>query len=495
MKSNTNQELYNELLHSGKILATNIKPPYGNNIYKEYTSNRFYDPSNRAFNIYFLKSADFISEIKKNPLFLGYVPPEVFNENDVWDLIYANPLCLINLDDSYIQPKMYATAVMLEPRLLGLLNEFHQTKEIVQEVINKQPLALQYVRDDLKYFYICQKAVSLDWRAIEFVPPNIIDSKIIEIAKESEDAFLLDKIDRSKLDADFYIEQLIKFPIEGATHLIAANLIPNQHRINELIYFIENLDSYSPQYIFDNCDPKVLMHHEKYEAFVHLFSQKPEWIVHLQPCFITKDIFEIAIQNDVYPKLESFNWTGEIIASAYTLNKKAFRYLPYNRLKSVGADRIVQTVAEAIKEGWIDQLPKYFFIDEVVNNEELRQSLLGSRESFAYLITQADKLDWDQLQKFDCSIDEYRLLKQSIPTDKASIFFEKNVESYIAFTDDAKTIDRTEIFLKKYPSQVRSIPRETQQNHVLMSKLIENNPIISRYLDPQEIVEIFSNAN
>src|SRR5690606_37995547 len=200
---------------------------------------------------------EFVDQIRKNPLYLGYIPPQIFNENDIWDLINANPISIINLDDSYIQPNMYATAVMIEPRLLGLLNESHQTVDVVSEVIKKVPMALQYVRDDLKFFYICQKAVSLDWRAIEFVPPNIIDSKLIEIASKDEDAFLLDKVDRSKLDADFYVDQLMRFPIEGATHVIAANLVNNEQRINELMYFIENLNAYAPQFIFDNCDPKI----------------------------------------------------------------------------------------------------------------------------------------------------------------------------------------------------------------------------------------------
>ena len=83
----------------------------------------------------------------------------------------------------------------------------------------------------MKFFYICQKAVSLDWRAIEFVPTNIIDSKIIEIARQNEDAFLLDKVERSKLDSDFYVEQLIRFPLEGATHVIAANLVSNENAL------------------------------------------------------------------------------------------------------------------------------------------------------------------------------------------------------------------------------------------------------------------------
>lgn len=506
MKSNTNQELYNELLQEGKIYPNNIKPPYASNIYNEYITNRFYEPSHRSFSIYFLKTTEFLEKIKRNPLFTGYIPPEIFNENDIWDLVNTNPLCLINIDASYIQPKMYTTAIMLEPRLLGLLPENLQTPEIVQEVINKKPLALQYVRDDLKYYYICQQAVSLDWRALQFVPPSIVDKNLIDIAKQNDDAFLLDIVERDKLnDLDFYISQLVRFPIEGATHLIATNLVnkiietdqlvPDQNKINDLIYFIEHLDTYAPQFIFQNCDPKILMHPDKYEPLITLLSRRPEWITHLNPCLITQDIFEIAIQNNVYPKLESLNWTGPIIASAYTLNKKSFIHLPYNRLRAVGSDRITHTVEEALENGWVDQLPHYFFIDEVVNNEELRPSLIKKRESFSYLINNLDNPDWDHLLSFDYSLAEYRLLKTTIPTEKASSFFEKNIESYVSFENEAKTIDRTEIFLKKYPNEVRSIPREIQQNKALMSKIIESNPLVARYLDNDEIIQIFGQFN
>lgn len=491
MKSNTNQALYNELLREGKILASNIKSPYGNNIHEEYLSNPFYDPNTRAFNIYYLNSAEFVDQIKKNPLYLGYIPPEIFNENDIWDLIKANPISIINFDDSYIQPNMYATAVMLEPRLLGLLNESHQTADIVSEVIKKEPLALQYVRDDLKFFYICQKAVSLDWRAIEFVPSNIIDSKIIEIARQNEDAFLLDKVERNKLDADFYVEQLLRFPIEGATHVIAANLVGNEQRINELMFFIESLDAYAPQFIFDNCDPKVLMHSDKYPALIYLLNQRPQWIQYLKPRFITKDIFEIAISNDIYPELESVNWTGEIISSAYNVNKKAFINLPVDRISSVGTDRITNTIIEAVKNGWVEQLPKHMFIDEVINNLDLRTDLIGARPQFAYLLTQAHNLDWERVINLDCSLAEMRMLKQSIPTEMADDFFTKYIESYIAMSDADKTLERTAIFLNKYPNEIRAIPKKFQDDVSIMKELIKGNPLIGRYIEQDEIINLF----
>ncbi len=492
MKSNTNQELYNELLREGKIFATNIKPPYGNNIHNEYLSNPFYDPNNRAFNIYYLNSNEFVDQIRKNPLYLGYIPPQIFNENDIWDLINANPISIINLDDSYIQPNMYATAVMIEPRLLGLLNESHQTVDVVSEVIKKVPMALQYVRDDLKFFYICQKAVSLDWRAIEFVPPNIIDSKLIEIASKDEDAFLLDKVDRSKLDADFYVDQLMRFPIEGATHVIAANLVNNEQRINELMYFIENLNAYAPQFIFDNCDPKILMHHEKYDALVYMLSQRPQWIEYLKPRFITKEIFEIALNNGIYPKLESINWTGDLIASAFNLNKRAYVNLPVDRVNAVGVERLTQTIVEAIQNGWVDELPKYVFIDEVVNNLDLRPDLIGQRPELAYLVTQAHNIEWDRVQNLDCSVAEMRLLNDPIPTELAAEFFDRYVESYVALADKDKTLERTEIFLKKYPNEIRSLPKTMQQNYSMMRNLLTGNPLLGRYLQKEEIMDIFA---
>lgn len=492
MKSNTNQELYNELLREGKIFATNIKPPYGNNIHNEYLSNPFYDPNNRAFNIYYLNSNEFVDQIRKNPLYLGYIPPQIFNENDIWDLINANPISIINLDDSYIQPNMYATAVMIEPRLLGLLNESHQTVDVVSEVIKKVPMALQYVRDDLKFFYICQKAVSLDWRAIEFVPPNIIDSKLIEIASKDEDAFLLDKVDRSKLDADFYVDQLMRFPIEGATHVIAANLVNNEQRINELMYFIENLNAYAPQFIFDNCDPKILMHHEKYDALVYMLSQRPQWIEYLKPRFITKEIFEIALNNGIYPKLESINWTGDLIASAFNLNKRAYVNLPVDRVNAVGVERLTQTIVEAIQNGWVDELPKYVFIDEVVNNLDLRPDLIGQRPELAYLVTQAHNIEWDRVLNLDCSVAEIRLLNDPIPTELAAEFFDRYVESYVALADKDKTLERTEIFLKKYPNEIRSLPKTMQQNYSMMRNLLTGNPLLGRYLQKEEIMDIFA---
>lgn len=492
MKSNTNQELYNELLREGKIFATNIKPPYGNNIHNEYLSNPFYDPNNRAFNIYYLNSNEFVDQIRKNPLYLGYIPPQIFNENDIWDLINANPISIINLDDSYIQPNMYATAVMIEPRLLGLLNESHQTVDVVSEVIKKVPMALQYVRDDLKFFYICQKAVSLDWRAIEFVPPNIMDSKLIEIASKDEDAFLLDKVDRSKLDADFYVDQLMRFPIEGATHVIAANLVNNEQRINELMYFIENLNAYAPQFIFDNCDPKILMHHEKYDALVYMLSQRPQWIEYLKPRFITKEIFEIALNNGIYPKLESINWTGDLIASAFNLNKRAYVNLPVDRVNSVGVERLTQTIVEAIQNGWVDELPKYVFIDEVVNNLDLRPDLIGQRPELAYLVTQAHNIEWDRVLNLDCSVAEMRLLNDPIPTELAAEFFDRYVESYVALADKDKTLERTEIFLKKYPNEIRSLPKTMQQNYSMMRNLLTGNPLLGRYLQKEEIMDIFA---
>lgn len=490
MKSNINLELYSELLRDGKILHSNIKPPYGNNIHPEYTSNRYYEPSNRSFNIYYLKSSEFQNDIKKNPLFLGYIPPQIYNENDIWNLIQTNPISIINFDESYIQPNMYATAIMLEPRLIGLLNERFQTIEIVSEVVKRQPMSLQFIRDDLKYYYICQAAVSLDWRAIEFVPQDIIDSRLVDLAKEDQDAFLLDKIDRSKLDADFYINQLVRFPIEGATHLIAVNLINNPDRVAELIYFIENLDAYGPQFIFDNCDPKILMHHDKYEAFVYLMMERPQWIEYLKPHFVTNDILEIALKNNIYPKLDSANWTGELVATTFTVNKKGYINIPYNRLSTLGTTRIKETIEEAIDERWINEIPKYFFTDEVVNDLDLREKLIGYRDSFAYIVTQGHKLDWDRLINLDCSVAEFRMLKQPIPTELSESFFDKQIESYVALTDEYKSKDRTRIFLNTYPDEIRSVPKRLQVDLPFMLSLIKENPIIGRYINLSELVNL-----
>lgn len=490
MNTNTNQALYTELWKDGKIFTTNMKPPYGNNVHNDYTSNRYYEPSNRSFNIFYLKSPEFIKDIKKNPLFLGSIPADIFNENDIWDLINTNPISIIGIDESYIQPNMYATAVMLEPRLLGLLNDRFQTIDVVSSVVKKQPMALEHVRDDLKYFYVCQAAVSLDWRAIKFVPSDIIDSKLLEIVQKNEDAFLLDKIDRSKLDSNFYIDQLVQFPIEGATHVIAANLVNNVSQINDLIHLIENLDAYAPEFIFDNCDPKILMHHEKHDALAYLFSQRPQWIQYLKPHFVTDEIFKIALENDVFPKLESLSWSGEMIALAFSTNKKAYINLPLDRLKSVGITRITKTIEEAIQEGWVNQLPKYFFTDEVVNNQDLRQILIGHRAPFAYLMTQNHKLDWERLINLECSVAEYRLLNQSIPTELADQFFEKYIESYIALADEDKTLERTIKFLKIYPNEVRVIPKKIKDNSEVLNQIIKDNPMIGRYLELDEIINL-----
>jgi len=83
------------------------------------------------------------------------------------------------------------------------------------------------------------------------------------------------------------------------------------------------------------------------------------------------------------------------------------------------------------------------------------------------------------------------MLKQTIPTEMTEDFFAKYIESYIAMADTDKTVERTEIFLNKYPNEIRSIPKKFQDDALIMKQLIKANPLIGRYLEQDEILNLF----
>ncbi|NNH76492.1 hypothetical protein HLH17_02090 [Acinetobacter sp. ANC 5380] len=490
MTTNTNQQLYDELLQKKVIYPTSVKPLYANNTQKEYVKNRFYDPNNLSFSIYYLNSNEFLEDMKKNPLFLGYIPNGSCNENDVWDLISNNPYSILSLDEEYITEQIYTACVMHDPRLLGLLPDYLQTPDLVFHAVSKEPLILQFVRDDLRLFYICKAAVQKNWEAIKYVPKDIIDEDIIDLALKDSSAFILDLVEHSQITSEIYVKQLMAFPTDGATHLITTHLVENIDKLKELIYLIENLDSYAPQFIFKNCDPKILSHNSKHEALCGLLQVKPEWIQYLDNCIIDTDIFKIAMNKGIDLKLDAINYKKEFFEIIFYANKKAYLNVPKSRFNSIGSARIKATIIEAIDEGWINEVPNYFFTYEILEDDDLRDLLSQHREETA-LIKQ-NVLDFDKLLNANCSACEYSLLHTKIPSSIVEQFMSKHVDAYAGLEDSDKTLEFTKAFLKEYPNQISHIPSKFRNNEEVMRDLVADNFHLNRYLSTNDMLMINS---
>lgn len=491
MMRNTNQELYDELLKSGCIYPTNIKAQYANNTEKSYLRNKFYNPSNSAFNLHYLNSKDFIEDMAKNPLYLGYLPEGVYSENDVWDLISNNFYSVLTLDESYLTDKIYTACVMRDPRLIGLLPDYFQTTEIIVHAIKKEPMVLEFVRDDLLLFYICKIAVQLNWEAIKYVPTEIIDDEILSIVLSNNDAFILDKVDHSKITQEVLTDQLSNFPIQGSTYLVDTHLIEDVVKLEILIHFMSNLTSYSPKFFFKNCDPQVLLHHNKKNAFCALMQVKPDWIQYLDPSYINEEIFQIALKNNIRLELDSINYRKEFFGIIYHVNKKAFIDVPLDRISNIGDERVKDMILEAIEDGWFNEIPSHFFTKNIIKHPELSDILPEYRKEIE--IVQDQVVDFDLLLKMDCSVDEYLLLSEKIPSNFAEQFIEKHIESYAGLKDADKTKAWTISFLSKYPNKVSEIPHRLKEQSSFMQTLLEDNMSVSRHLSADEILEIYSN--
>ena len=490
MTKNTNQELYDELLQKKVIYPTSIKPLYASNTQKKYIDNRFYDTNNLSFNINYLNSQNFLNDMKENPLFLGYIPHEICNDNDVWDLISNNPYSVLALDEAYITEKIYTACVMYDPRLLGLLPDHYQTVDIVFNAIQKEPLVLQFVRDDLRLFYICKAAVRSNWEAIKFIPRNIIDEEIIELALMNPNAFILDAVGRSQITSEIFVQQLLNFPIEGATHLITTHLVENIERLKELIYLIENLDNYAPEFIFKNCDPKILTHASKQAALYGLLQAKPEWIIHLDNCIIDQNIFKIALENGIKLNLDAINYKNSFLSAIYELNKKAYLDVPKSRFNAIGNTRIKSMIIDAVDNNWFHEIPSYFFTADILSDEELHELLYQNRKEVQLVRQQV--VDFEKLLASNCSIDEYLLLSERIPHEMVNQFMSKHVEAYAGLEDSDKTIDLTKSFLSEYPERISLIPHRLKNNEQIMRELISDNFHLNRYLKTDEMLEINS---
>ena len=194
MSGTLKKEFYKSLMDKGLCKINSIPVPFLTNLDQDYTENQYYNQQDSTISIQFLRSQDFLKTIQKLPLYVTSLPVEYFSEAELWKLLSENINSILTFPNGSVTKEMYHYAVGRDYRLFAFLDNSFQNIDIVKEVLAREPLMLEYVQESLAYYYICESAIIRNWRALRYVPIELFDDGLMEIAKKNKNAFLLDII-------------------------------------------------------------------------------------------------------------------------------------------------------------------------------------------------------------------------------------------------------------------------------------------------------------
>lgn len=489
MSGTLKKEFYKSLMDEGLCKINSIPVPFLTNLDENYTKNKYYNQLDSSISIHFLRSQEFLKTIQKLPLFVTSLPIDYFSETELWRLLDENIYSILTFPNGSITKEMYHYAVARDYRLFAFLDNSFQNIDIVKEVLGREPLMLEYVQQDLAYYYICESAIIRNWRALRYVPIELFDDGLMEIAKKNKDAFLLDIVPSNFIKSELYSEQFRAFPIESINYVVDTLL--TDLNLDTFIGLLDSGETFTPEETFKSVDPSILFSPNKSTALVRMLEQRPKWVHYMEPAGISNQMYETVIQRNVYPKLTPLAWDFNKISIAYEVNRKAFSQAPIETINSIGGDRLLQIFLTAIEQKWIEALPFFFFTGSLINNPDAHTYLMEYRTQYSIAKVESTSFNFSILKNMDFSIDEL-LLVESKAESEFSELFELNIANYVVFPKEEKTLDRTLVFLKTYPMHVNQIPDSLLENKSTARTILNEVAQTARFIDAEKITAIYS---
>lgn len=488
MERNVKQEFYEKLMVDGICKINSVPIPYNINHFKEYVECRYYQPTDTSFIFPFLRSDNYLETLKSQPLMVSNLPVAYFTEPELWLFLQQNVYSILTFPQGEISKEMYVYAISKDPMLFAFLGTEHQDIEIAKYMVDVEPLLLEYVADDLRFYWLCEKAITKNWMALRYVPGDVLDAQLVEKALVHQDAYILDIVPHTFLNKDIYARHFEKYPERSLNTMVASLL--NDRDYSLLIDLMETTENFNPERLFKEVDPKIICDTNRESALLNIFNARPHWVHYLPSEAVTDNIFEFAIDQGELLELTPICWSADKMAIAFQTNRQAFTKIPLERMSQIGAERLFQILLTAVEQQWIDQLPSYFFIDALIDNEYAHSILMEQRNQYAIVVTDGENFNFEKLHELDFSIDE--LLRVKVKADNLpEELLVKNIANYVLLSDAAKTFERSMCFVKAYPHHYKQVPEQFFNNKEDAQRLIDASPLISRYLPSEQLFEIY----
>ncbi|AMW80765.1 hypothetical protein AMD27_17770 (plasmid) [Acinetobacter sp. TGL-Y2] len=489
MSGTLKKEFYKSLMDKGLCKINSIPVPFLTNLDQDYTENQYYNQQDSSISIQFLRSQDFLKTIQKLPLYVTSLPVEYFSEAELWKLLSENINSILTFPNGSVTKEMYHYAVGRDYRLFAFLDNSFQNIDIVKEVLAREPLMLEYVQESLAYYYICESAIIRNWRALRYVPIELFDDGLMEIAKKNKNAFLLDIIPSNFIKSELYSEQFRDFPKESINYVVDTLL--TDLNLDTFIGLLDSGDTFTPEDTFKSVDPSIIFSPNKSTALIKMLEQRPKWVHYLEPAGISSQMYEAVIQRNVYPKLTPLAWDFNKISIAYEINRKAFSQAPIETINSIGGDRLLQIFLTAIEQKWVEALPFFFFTGILINNPDAHTYLMEYRTQYSIAKVDSVSFDFEKLKSMNFAVDELLLVESKAESEFEELF-ELNIANYVVFPEREKTLDRTIAFLKIYPMHVNQIPNSLLENKSSAKKILNEVAQAARFIEAEKITAIYS---
>lgn len=483
-------ELYLSLLGEQQVSYSSLPAPVGLNLDSRYQNNPFYMSDTGGFLYEYLHSEDYFNAIKNHPLIIPNLPDVNYSDSDIWAMIKQNLFWVMTVPSTRLTQAMYQYVIFRDPRLLCVLSPTLQSSEVVLWAVRQNGMLLEYVREDLKLYYICNAALRQNWQAIEFIPDSIIDGKMVDTASSNPEAFLLGLIPENLVSDEVYSQSVKNNGIKSCQYLLKTTL--NTTQWPNLLEILRTSNYYKPSVMFNVVDFSVLMDSDRKEALYRIIEQEPTFALFLKPCFVDDRIFFICLRAQVMLPLDLLNWTAERVGLAFGHFPKALINMPAEKVDFLFPEQLQQLVVIANEQGWLAELPNFFLKESIVTDPELHSLLMQARPAFNYIKSIGDDLDFFELEKLKPAASELVMIDKKIAAEQITGLLELDIGFFVCLEDLDKTLERSTLFLAKYPSLIGYLPKHIKEDNLMMRQLLTENANIVQYINQDSLTGIFT---
>lgn len=456
-----------------------------------FLKNEFFSDQFGGYAESYHSSKTLKEDLKKEPLLARSSKKYVGSIEDVWELLESNCISAINIESSILDKAMYDYCIKKEPCLIYFLDKKHQDTKNTVDTIKKEPLLLEFVREDLKTYKLCNLAFSLDKRCIKFIPIELIGHEIKESISNERALYILEYVPYEYWNDTLLGNQIEMNPLAAIEYIVKKHILNgNVEEITTIVKSIvenkENIDLKTIDSI-TCCDPFFV-------NFVREFYKiNPDILEVLNIETAPKEIHDFMIKVGFLDNMDVEAIPDRVWRDCYgTIYQEnnsvlAFKYPEKHQSsilfhKEYWVKRWIKLKKEEHEN--LPQLPSCLVTKEVIEDADLYGEIYKDRLC-AQLLMNGD-IDFENLNKIsrrNASIDELKQIKASIPSDMIVKLQKENAYWLsIKIADNTITTGEAIRFAKENPVLAKQLPRNILENDDFIEGLESESPKSLSYL-------------
>lgn len=452
--------------------------------------NGFYSDIFNGYSNEYHTSKVLKDELMNEPLFCMSSVGYNGSLEDVWDLLNHNCLTAVNIDPEILDQAMVDYCFSKEPCLIYFLDKKFQTTQNVLGIIKKEPLLLEFVREDLKTYKLCNLAFKLDKRIVKYTPKELIDDAIIHELKAEKELYLLNYIPSDFWDNELITTQMVINPRSTVRDTIHEYLLIND--ISGLKEMVDSVVNNRDLIDLKNIDPVIYQNHSFMSFIYAYYDVNPDILSVLNIQTAPTEIHNLMVRtgyldnwgvNDIPERLwrNSYNVIYE--------SKSILAYKYPKKLESVPAmhkDYWLKNWIELKKSNFenLPDLPSFLVTKKAIEDADTFAEIYETRLSTQIMMNGDITVEGlSKLNPSNVSIDELNHIKVNIPQEVLTELQKKD-SFWFAVKIEDNSINKVEAlrFATDYPNLTAALPTNILEDDEFVEQLATASPKAHSYL-------------